>query len=291
MFRRSPLALALLAAITLPVAGWAADSAMSDADYTARMHQEHAHDTTAPSPAATLEPRQPVEEVPVTYGLLGGKAVNGYFARPTGAKGSLPALIVIQEWWGLNDNIRAMARRWAGEGYETLAVDLYEGKVATTPDEAMALVKHALADPDRLTDNLNQAHAWLRARPEVTKIGVIGWCFGGGWSLQTALAQGSGISAAVVYYGRPVESPAELAKLQAPLLAFYGGLDKSIPQESVRAMQHELEKLHREVTVVVYPDANHAFANPTGERYNAKAAHDAWTRATAFFARYLQTKN
>jgi len=181
-----------------------------------------------------------------------------------------------------------MTRRWAGEGYVALAVDLYDGKVGDTADQAMALLQQAMREPVRLTDNLEQARDFLAARPDVGRIGVIGWCFGGGWSLQTALALGKGIDAAVVYYGHPETDPEKLTKLEAPLLGLYGALDKSNPVPTVRAMESELRKLGKQVTIVIYPDANHAFANPTGNRYNEHAAADAWRRATAFFAEHLK---
>jgi carboxymethylenebutenolidase len=196
-------------------------------------------------------------------------------------------VIVIQEWWGLNDNIRAMARRLAGEGYAALAVDLYEGRLATTADEAKAAMQQAMARPERLLENLRQAHRWLRENAQAPRVGVVGWCFGGGWSLETALALGGEIDAAVVYYGRPVTDAKELAKLEAPLLGLYGGADQGIPLADVKLMEKQLAELGKPAEIVVYEGADHAFANPSGTRYEARAAEDAWRRTTAFFARHL----
>ncbi|KAB2958357.1 MAG: dienelactone hydrolase family protein, partial [Thermoanaerobaculia bacterium] len=220
---------------------------------------------------------------------VGGAPVRSRLARPEAARGALPALIVIQEWWGLNDQIRAINRRLAGEGYLALAVDLYAGKVAESPDAAMAAMQAAMKDPARLADNLRQAREFLKAKG-AGRIGVVGWCFGGGWSLQTALDLGEGIDAAVVYYGRTVADPAELAKLRAPLLGLFGGRDEGIPIAGVRAMEAELARLGKDATIVVYEDADHAFANPSGTKYQAAAAEDAWRRTTAFFARHLQAE-
>ena len=190
----------------------------------------------------------------------------------------------------MNDNVRAMTRRLAGEGYLALAVDLYGGKVAETADDASATMSAAMAKPDRLLANLRAAANHLRDEAKVPRLGVLGWCFGGGWSLQTALALGERIDAAVVYYGRPVSDPAELAKLKAPLLGLYGELDKGIPVAGVREMEAalgKLGKLGKTATIVVYPNATHAFANPTGPSYQKEAAEDAWRRTTAFLAAQL----
>jgi carboxymethylenebutenolidase len=266
----------------------AATAARAGDDYAQRMEHEHHGETPVASPATVPEPRQLVSATEVVYARLGDSEVHGYLARPEGAPGPLPGLIVIQEWWGLNDNIRAMTRRLAGEGYVALAVDLYEGKVATDSDQAYATMSKAMEKPERLLDNLRQARAYLKNEAGATRIGVIGWCFGGGWSLQTALDGGDGIAAAVMYYGRPVLDDAELAKLEAPLLGQFGGLDHGIPVDSVRDMEARLKKLGKDVTIVVYEDADHAFANPSGTRYKAEDAAAAWQRTVAFFAEHLK---
>ena len=289
--------LALTAALaSAPAAARTPQNAQSPENTAAATHadkmaKEHQHDTAAASPATVPEPAQPVVAQEVAYATLDGVTVKGYLVRPAevtaGAK-PLPALIVIQEWWGLNDNIRAMARRFAGEGYLVLAVDLYEGKVATTPDAALAAMQGAQEKPARLVDNLKQAHAYLTTKG-ATKVGVVGWCFGGGWALETALQIPDGIDAAVMYYGRTQTAPKALAALQAPLLGLFGGKDQGIPVDGVRQMEHELVKLGKNATIVIYPEADHAFANPTGNRYLAGPAEDAWEKTLAFFAQYLKS--
>src|SRR5436309_8804087 len=168
----------ILALLLVPAVARADD----EKDTMQRRAQEHQHDKPSASPAAMEQPAQPVDAEEVTYGEVGGKPLHGYAARPKSARGPLPGVIVIHEWWGLNDNIRAMTRRLAGEGYEALAVDLYGGSHAATPDEAMKLMNAVLQNPAPAQDNLRHAAAWLESR-KVTKLGVIGWCFGGGWSL------------------------------------------------------------------------------------------------------------
>ena len=269
----------------------AAAHAADKAEHAARMAQEHQHDSAAASPATMPAPTQTVAAEEIVYATLDGKPVKGYLTRPVlsaPATQPLPALVVIQEWWGLNDNVRTMARRFAGEGYLVLAVDLYEGTVATTPEAAMAAMQSAMAKPARLTDNLRQAQGYLASQWGATKIGVVGWCFGGGWALETALGIPEGIDAAVMYYGRTQSDPKALGALKAPLLGLFGGKDQGIPIDGVRAMEHELAKLGKNATIVVYPEADHAFANPTGNNYQAGPAEDAWGKTIAFFAQHLK---
>jgi len=251
-----------------------------------RMAQEHQHDKPTPSPAAMQEPAQPVTGAEVTYGEAGGKPLRGYVARPKSAQGALPSVIVIHEWWGLNDNIRAMTRRLAGEGYQALAVDLYGGAHADTPDAAMKLMNAAMQNP-AAQDNLKLAAAWLEGKG-AKKLGVIGWCFGGGWSLGTTLLMPGKIDGTVIYYGHLETDPAKLAAVKHPVLGLFGAEDKSIPVDSVRAFESALKKQGTPVEIKIYEGAGHAFANPSGGSYRPDAAKDAWQRTIAFLARTLK---
>lgn len=281
------LALVPLAAALHPARAAVQDPAVADRDYAARMQREHAHEAPTPTAAVAPAPARKIVAEEVDYATLGGVRVRGHRAQPADAAGPLPGLIVIQEWWGLNDNVRAMADRFAGEGYRVLAVDLYEGKVATTAEAAAATMQGAMKDPARLLDNLKQAHAYLKAAGS-DRIGVVGWCFGGGWSLETGLALGEGIAATVMYYGRVKSDPAELAGLRSPLLGLFGALDQGIPVESVRKFEAALKQADKPAEIVVYEGADHAFANPSGSRYQEAAATDAWRRTTAFLAKQLK---
>jgi len=252
-----------------------------------KMMAEHQHDKPTASPAAVAQPAQPVVGEEVTYGEIGGKPLKGYLAHPKAtAKGPRPAILVIHEWWGLNDNIRAMTRRLAGEGYTALAVDLYDGQVATDPDKAKQLMNQVLQNTSAGAAVIKAAHAHLR-KAGAQKIGVIGWCFGGGWSLQTALLVPEGIDATIIYYGHLETDKAKLATIKSPILGFFGALDQSIPADSVNAFEKTLKELGKSVEVHIYPGANHAFANPSGGAYNAAAAEDAWKRTVPFFKKYL----
>jgi len=259
----------------------------TDDDYIARMSREHQHDHTGPSPAAEVEPGSPTATRDVVYAELDGKAVHGYLATP--AEGSpRGGIVLIHEWWGLNDNVRAAADRYAGEGYAALAIDLYEGEVAADREQAGVLVRRASDNEDRALDNLRQATGWLRSEASVEKVGVVGWCFGGGWSLRAGISQGEALDAVVIYYGRVASEPGELEGLTAPVLGHFGVEDTGIPVESVRGFEAALASRRHEATIHLYERAGHAFANPTGSRYNAEAAELSWERTLAFFGERLR---
>ncbi len=252
-------------------------------DYAERMEEEHKDDAPVASPAAEPEPEAAVETERVTYAGSGDEAVTGYLARPAQApEEGAPGVIVIHEWWGLNENIESMARQLAGEGYLALAVDLYGGEVASDREGAMSLMQAAMADPDSLVENLRLAHAFLTAEG-APRVGSIGWCFGGGWSLGAALALPGELDAAVIYYGRVITDRERLATLTTPILGHFGSEDSGIPIDGVREFEKLLGELGKDARIHVYEGADHAFANPSGTRYNAEAAEQAWGRTLAFF--------
>ena len=263
--------------------------AMSDVEYMASMASMHASDMPVPSPIAVEKPAQPVTGAEVVYATVGGKEVHGYLTKPASAKGPLPGIIVVHEWWGLNDNIRRTADRLAGEGYEALAVDLYDGAgPGKTSDEAKKLMMAMMADKDAGKDNLRQAYAYLHDHEHATKMGVIGWCFGGGWALQTALLFPDKLDAAVMYYGQPVTDVKALSTLKMPLAGFFGEEDTGITVADVLNFQDALKQAGVKAEIKEYPGAGHAFANPSGEHYNPAVAKDAWQRTVAFFKQYMQ---
>lgn len=259
----------------------------TEASYEDRMATEHAGDTAEPSAAAQQEPAVPVDEEEVTYAVIGDREVQGFLAQPQQIEGDVPGILVIHEWWGLNDNIRNMARRLAGEGYMALAVDLYGGESAETPEAARELMQGTTERTDELEENLRQAQDFL-LRQGAVRTGVIGWCFGGGWSLRTGLLIPDQIQAVVIYYGRLVTDPDELAALQAPVLGIFGELDQGIPVESVQEFEAALEELGKDNAIAIFPGADHAFANPSGGRYQPEAAEKAWDLTRDFLRRNLQ---
>ena len=276
-----------LVALSTACAGSAHSTAAADQAHLEAMARAHAQETPSAN-ASAVEPRQEVIAADVIYGTVEGVAAHGYFARPTHATEGLhlPGIVVVHEWWGLNDNVRMMTRRLAGEGYQVLAVDMY-GRVASAPEQARELMGEVMAHPDRALAHLRVATGFLQDARHAPRLGVVGWCFGGGWSLQAALRLPERIDAAVMFYGRVVTDRAQLASLDAPLLGLFGADDQGIPVASVREMETTLRSLGKDVTVQVYPGAGHAFANPSGQSYRAEAAEDAWRRSTEFFARHL----
>jgi len=265
----------------------------SDEEYAEAMSEEHEGDTPEASPAAEDETvtegetAAELETAEVVYGAVDGDEVSGYLAKPANAEPGTPGVIVIQEWWGLNDNIRAMADKLAAEGHVALAVDLYGGEPATDPEGARALMQAAMETPEKLEENLREAYRFLTEEQGAEKVGSIGWCFGGGWSLRTALLYPQELDAAVIYYGRVTTEREELEPLEVPILGHFGALDDGIPVEGVKEFESVLAELGKNATIHVYEDADHAFANPSGSRYQEEAAETAWQRTLDFFAEHL----
>ncbi|HVO82413.1 MAG TPA: dienelactone hydrolase family protein [Terriglobales bacterium] len=217
----------------------------------------------------------------------GDETVQGVLYTPEG-KGPFPAIIVIHEWWGLNDWVKEQASKLADEGYVALAVDLYRGKVATSPDEAHELMRGV--PEDRAARDLHAALAFLASQPDVKKdrIGSIGWCMGGGYSLDVAL-QEPALAAAVINYGHLATETESLKKINAPILGLFGGQDRGIPPSDVQKFAQSLKQLGKRVDVTIYPDAGHAFENPNNKTgYRADDAADAWKRTVKFLAATLK---
>jgi carboxymethylenebutenolidase len=287
MQRKVTRAFICVASIAL-LAGCGDKSDKGDAAYAERMTQEHAKDQPTASPAAQAGAAAPIKSQTVHYATVNGREISGYLAYPAAAEGGLPAVLVFHEWWGLNDNIKSMADQLAGQGYVALAADLYGGQVAAQPEAARSLMEQALKDRDAMGTNLRQAHAYLKEQIKATRIGTIGWCFGGSLSLEAALLVPDGVDATVIYYGHVNETAEQLKPLKAPVLGLFGGADNGIPVEMVRQFETNLKGLGKPVEIHIYEGANHAFANPSGGNYKADAAADAWQKSLAFLAQHLK---
>jgi carboxymethylenebutenolidase len=217
----------------------------------------------------------------------GDETVQAMLYTPAG-KAPFPAIIVIHEYWGLNDWVREQASKFADQGYLALAVDLYRGKVATSPDMAHELMRGV--PEDRAKRDLHAAFEFLQAQPNVKKdrIGSIGWCMGGGYSLDVAL-QEPALAADVIHYGHLATDPEALKKINAPILGIFGGKDRGIPPEDVHKFEQALKQLGKRVEIKIYPDAGHAFENPNNkDGYRADDAADAWKRTIDFLAATLK---
>ena len=269
--------------LSLPLS---AQNKPTQADYAAAMHREHMNETPTASAGATIAPRRAVVGESVVYATVDGKQIKGYLTTPANFKTG-PAIVMVHEWWGLNDNIKAMADRYAGEGYAVLAVDLFGGSVATTPDAAMKLYQAGMSNIAAGEKNVATAVSYLRANG-ASSVGTVGYCFGGHWSLRTGLAAGTGVNAVVMFYGAPITNATDIARLKAPVLGLFGGKDTGIPLDSVRAMEAQIKKAGKAATITVYENANHAFANPSGQASDKAAAEDAFKKTNAFFKANLK---
>jgi carboxymethylenebutenolidase len=211
----------------------------------------------------------------------GDQTITGFLASPE-KDGKHPAMIVIHEWWGLNDWVKEQAEKLAGQGYVSLAVDLYRGKIATDPGEAHELMRGL--PQDRAIKDLKAAFDYLATRPDVKaeSIGVIGWCMGGGLAIQLA-AHEPRLKACVVNYGALPTDPADLQSIGAAVLGNFGALDKGITPDDVKAFQVSMTKFRKFVSLKIYDNAGHGFENPNNtEAYRPEAAADAWNRTLVF---------
>lgn len=217
----------------------------------------------------------------------GDETVKGILYTPAG-KGSFPGIVVIHEYWGLNDWVKEQASNLADQGYAALAIDLYRGKVAETPDVAHELMRGV--PEDRAARDLHAAVEFLKSQPNVNRnrLASIGWCMGGGLALNLALTE-STLTATVINYGHLATDSAAIQKINAAILGNFGGQDHGIPPEDVRKFEEELKKEGKKADIKIYPDAGHAFQNPNNKSgYRAEDTADAWKRTVDFLASSLK---
>lgn len=219
---------------------------------------------------------------------------QGYLVYPvssTDSQGKLPAVVMIHEWWGLNQNIKDMANLLAKQGFVVLAADLYHGNVTDNPQVAMDLVQIARNDQNSSVANLQAAVKYLSLAPNVdsTKIASLGWCFGGGQSLQLALnSQEHPLAATILYYGTPLVTDKEsLAKIKWPVLGIFGDNDQAIPLPEINQFRTSLNQSGITNEIEIYKGIGHAFANPSGDNYAPKETADAWEKTLSFLKKYV----
>jgi carboxymethylenebutenolidase len=281
------LMLCAVAACGGPESEPGAEEQAAAVDNVEAMAREHADDTAEPSEAVAAEPQRDVTAERLAYAEVDDEVVYGHFAFPADMIEPLPAVIMIHEWWGLNDNVRAMAERLAAEGYIVLAVDLFGGEAATEPEAARQLMLRAVENRESVTSNIEQAYHFVSKIAGAPRVASLGWCFGGGWSLNTALLFPEDLDAAVIYYGQVTDDEARLSPLEVPILGLFGSEDRGIKVDSVRRFEAALERLGKNYEIHVYEGAGHAFANPSGNNFNAGYADDAWNRTLDFLRGHL----
>lgn len=202
----------------------------------------------------------------------------------------MPAVIMIHEWWGLNEHIKNQADILAKEGYVVLAVDLYRGEVAADSNRARELTSSVRNNSASAIDNLQSAVNYVKSLEMVdgSRIASLGWCFGGDWSLQLALNSSENpLAATIVYYGRPVTDTASLSSISWPILGIFGDQDQAIPVESVKQFTSALNASGVTNEIYLYEGVGHAFANPSGDNYAPKETADAWQKTIGFLRTYL----
>jgi carboxymethylenebutenolidase len=215
------------------------------------------------------------------------QTVQGLLYLPAGP-GPHPAIVVIHEWWGLNDWVKEQAASYADQGYVALAVDLYRGKTASDPETAHELMRGL--PQDRGVRDLQAAVAYLKTRKEVNpaRIGAVGWCMGGGYAAQLAVVDPS-LRAVAINYGSLPTDPAALSQIHAKVLGNFGGQDKGITPADVQAFAAAMKASGKPVDVKIYPDAGHAFENPNNKAgYRPGDAEDARQRISEFFTQNLK---
>jgi carboxymethylenebutenolidase len=226
----------------------------------------------------------------IYYDNTTGYLVYPELANNTQQQESMPAVIMIHEWWGLNEHIKNQADILAKEGYVVLAVDLYQGEVATTSDRSRELSSSVRNNPASAIDNLQSAVNYVKSLEMVddTKIASLGWCFGGDWSLQLALNSSQNpLAATIIYYGRPVTDTTSLSSITWPVLGIFGDQDQAIPVESVKQFASALNASGITNEIYLYEGVGHAFANPSGDNYAPKETADAWQKTIGFLRTYL----
>lgn len=195
-------------------------------------------------------------------------------------------LLVFHEWWGLNDNVKLACQQFSRElpGVNILAIDLYAGRVASNPEDAGKFMKEVTIEK-----SLNTIRGAIKAFANDHQLASIGWCFGGGWSLQSAIELGSKMLGCVIYYGMPELEAQKLLKLEAPVLGIFGEKDAWITPELVNKFDDVMKAVNKKFVHYSFP-AEHAFANPSGSRYNEEYAKKANALAIDFVKKTFQVE-
>lgn len=212
----------------------------------------------------------------IRYNTSDGQLANGYFIPSK--KKSKKWLIVIQEWWGLNEHIKREADKYFSDlpDMNVLAIDMLDGRVAYTPDSATKFMRET--SQERMYNIVQGA---ISLAGDKASIYTLGWCFGGMWSLQAGILAGTQAKGTIMFYGRPENNLEKLKSLQCDVIGFFGNLDRSPSPEMVTAFENNMKTLGKNLTAHKY-DAGHGFANPSNPRFNVEAANDAYSKAIEF---------
>lgn len=204
---------------------------------------------------------------------------QGYLAKPA-EEGDYPGVLMIHEWWGLNDNIKTMADILAHEGYVVFAIDLYDGQVAEDSDAAQELATAVRTNSEGAVAKMKSALNYLREEQNATQVGSLGWCFGGQQSLNIAI--NDTLDATVIYYGQLTDNKEELQNITWPVMGVFGSEDESIPVTDVVAFEEALNEVGVMNNIHIFSGVGHAFANPSGSNYAPEETMNAWEKTLIF---------
>lgn len=247
----------------------------------------------SPEPAASVESPAPAGRTVVSdtlpYAEVNEELVYGHFVFPSDMIEPLPAVIIIHEWWGLDDTVREAADRLAAQGYIVLALDLFAGRTANDVAAARSLMLGVVEDQASATENVEQALAFVVETAGAPGVAALGWGLGGSWALNTAILAADDLDAAILFYGQVSDEPERLQPITAPLLGFFGEEDRGVIAADVRAFEVALEELGKRADITIVPGAGHGFANPASRNYDPELASETWDRALEFLASELPT--
>jgi len=218
----------------------------------------------------------------IEFAAADGKTANGYFIKSKTKSNKW--LFVIQEWWGLNDYIKKEAEKYYGDLDNTnvLAIDMYDGKIATTPDSAMSYMSNA--KKERLETIVNAAIVYAGKSADIY---TVGWCFGGGWSLQSSIIAGKQAKGCVMFYGRPEKDIARLKTINCDVIGFFGNQDKAISKELVNSFEADMKAAGKNINLYRY-EAGHGFANPSNPSFNKEYSSEAYKKAIDFLKERME---
>ena len=241
---------------------------------------------SAPRAQAADEARDIVAET-LPYAEVGERLVYGHFVFPVDMVDPLPGVILIHERWGLDEGTKALADRLAAQGYVVLAIDLFDGNIATNGEESRKLILPVVENQATAEEIIRQAYQFLLDTAQAPRIGAIGWSFGGNWALNTAMLYPDDLDAAVIYYGQLTSNEERLGPVNVPILGIFGENDRGITSDKVSEFEAALEELGKTYRIEVYPGVGHAFADPRGTNYDETTANEAWSVVLSFLGEHL----
>jgi carboxymethylenebutenolidase len=281
-----------LAGLTLAACGSTEPPAPAAAGPAASADRPVASAAPEPAAASAAEAERPpavdVAEQDLAYGEGDHDNLLGFLALPREAAEPLPGLILIHEEWGLDEEVKDVARRLAAEGYIVLAVDLFAGEVTQEPAVARTLQARTARNPGDVRANLRQAYQYLDKYALAPRIGCIGFGPGGRWSLECAALMPGELDAVVTTDGPVPDDIDGLAKLEVPLLGLFAALDPYSPFGKAQALRERLRELDKDARIIIYLKAGHAFTRRSARGYDAEAAADAWKSTMEFLEANLK---